>query len=122
LTAVWQASDGVDVDLSLIDPDAHRVSWLGAPTRAVISATNATSQHEEGLALRGGRPGEYLLEVSRGSGTGTVHGTVTVNVAGTQREIPFNLDGDRVTLGVIKITTVPRLVPLGPSTAFRIAE
>lgn len=110
VTATWRG-EGVDVDLSVIDPDAHRVSWLGAPTRAVISATNVVSVNEEGLSLRGGKPGEYLLEVSRGSGRGKVEGTVTVNLAGTTRQIPFALDGDRTVLGVLKITTVPRLVP-----------
>jgi Mg-chelatase subunit ChlD len=121
LTATWQGSD-VDVDLSLIDPDAHRISWLGAPTRAVITATNVTSHRQEGLALRGGKPGEYLLEVSRGDGSGSVQGTIVVNVAGTQRQIPFTLDADRTSVGIIKITMVSRLVPLSTSTAFRLGE
>jgi Mg-chelatase subunit ChlD len=112
LTATWQGSSSVDVDLSLIDPDAHRVSWLGAPTRAVITATNVTGYREEGLALRGSKPGEYLLEVTRGSGSGRVEGTVVVTVAGTQRQIPFVLDGDHSVLGVVKIAMVSRLVPL----------
>jgi hypothetical protein len=112
LTATWQGGSGVDVDLSLIDPDAHRVSWLGAPTRSVITATNVTSHREEGLALRGSKAGEYLLEVTRGGGSGRVEGTITVNVAGTQRQIPFVLDGDHSVLGVVKIAMVPRLVPL----------
>ncbi len=122
LTAHWQSNDSVDVDLSLIDPDAHRVSWLGAPTRAVISATTVTSQREEGLALRGGRPGEYLIEVSRGSGAGKVQGTIVIHAAGTQREIPFTLEGDRATVGVVRIATVPRLVPLSLPAALRMAE
>jgi tetratricopeptide (TPR) repeat protein len=112
VTATWRGGDGVDLDLSVIDPDAHRVSWLGAPTRAVISATNVVSTNEEGLALRGGKPGEYLLEVSRGRGAGTVEGTATVSLAGTRRQIPFVLDGNRKALAVLKISTVPRLVPL----------
>lgn len=112
VTATWRGGEGVDLDLSVIDPDAHRVSWLGAPTRAVITATNVVSTNEEGLALRGGKPGEYLLEVSRGSGVGRVEGTVTVSLAGTLRQIPFALESNRTALAVLRITTVPRLVPL----------
>jgi hypothetical protein len=41
LEAHWDG--GVDVDLSLLDTDGHRVSWLGAATRSVISAHDATS-------------------------------------------------------------------------------
>lgn len=112
LTASWSGSRDVDIDLALIDPDAHRVSWLGAPTRSVITATNVLSDREEGLALRGAKPGEYLLELTRGAGQGTVQGTLTVNVAGTTRQIPFTLDGERVTLGIAKIAMVSRLVPV----------
>jgi tetratricopeptide (TPR) repeat protein len=119
VTATWKGSDDVDVDISLIDPDAHRVSWLGAPTRAVISATTATSYLGEGLALRGAKPGEYVLEVSRGSGSGTVQGVVVVNIGGVQRHVPFVLSGERATLGIIKITMVPRLVPIADATPFR---
>lgn len=111
VTATWSGGSDVDLDLSLIDPDAHRVSWLGAPTRAIISATTVTSPREEGLALRGGKPGEYLLELSRGRGSGRVQGTVTVHVAGVERSIPFSFDGERSTLGVIKIRSISRLVP-----------
>jgi len=118
----WQGADEVDLDVAFIDPDAHRVSWLGAPTRAVITATTVTSQKEEGLALRGGKPGEYLLEVVRSQGKSTVNGTAIVHVAGTERTISFTLDGDRAILGVVKLDTVSKLVPLSPSTAFRIAE
>jgi tetratricopeptide (TPR) repeat protein len=112
VSASWNGGDGVDLDLGLIDPDAYRVSWLGAPTRAVISATNVVSTKEEELALRGGKPGEYVLEVSRMRGVGKVEGMIHVNVAGTQRQIPFSLTDDRAVLAVLRITTAPRLVPI----------
>ncbi|HEY5955158.1 MAG TPA: VIT domain-containing protein [Polyangiaceae bacterium] len=111
VNATWQGASEVDVDLSMIDPDGHRVSWLGAPTRSVITATNVTSSHEEGLGLRGGKPGEYLLEVTRGRGAGRVEGTANVRVAGVERPLKFVLEGDRVSIGIAKITMVSRLVP-----------
>jgi tetratricopeptide (TPR) repeat protein len=111
VSATWNQSN-VDLDLSLIDPDAHRVSWLGAPTRSVITATNVVSNREEGLALRNAKPGEYLIEIVRGEGEGTVQGTLTVSVAGTTRQIPFTFDGDRLILGIARLSVVSRLVPL----------
>jgi uncharacterized protein YfaP (DUF2135 family) len=104
--------DDVDVDLSLLHPDGHRVSWLGAPTRSVITATDVTSTRREGLALRGARPGEYVIEVVRGSGSGRVSGTVTVKVAGAQQKIPFDLDDDRRAVGIAKLWMQSRLVPV----------
>jgi hypothetical protein len=112
LDATFASESGVDVDLSLIDPSGHRISWLGAPTRSVISAAHVTSVREEGLGLRGAKPGEYVLELTRGGGEGAARGTVLVRVAGTQLQIPFKLDGERAALGVIKIAMVPKLVPI----------
>ncbi len=111
LEATW-SSGGHDLDLALLHPDGHRVSWLGAPTRSVITATDVTSNSREGLALRGGQPGEYVIEVVRAQGSGPVSGTVQVTAAGTKQSIPFTLDGNRVTLGVAKIRMQSRLVPL----------
>ncbi|HSU41070.1 MAG TPA: hypothetical protein VLJ38_15940, partial [Polyangiaceae bacterium] len=108
--ASW--GDDVDLDFALVDPDGHRVSWLGAPTRGVITARDVTSHGEEALALSGGRPGEYALEVVRSSGDGVVRGELTVTAAGTTRRVPFSLDGARARLGVVKISMHSRLVPL----------
>ncbi|MGC4069362.1 MAG: hypothetical protein QM784_32875 [Polyangiaceae bacterium] len=114
ISATWNQGD-VDLDLSLIDPDAHRASWLGAPTRSVITATNVVSNREEGLAMRNAKPGEYLIGIVRGAGEGTAQGTLTVSVAGTTRQIPFSFDGDRLILGIVRLSLVSRLVPLsGP--------
>jgi hypothetical protein len=111
LEAEWSGGD-CDVDLALITPDGHRVSWLGAPTREVISAVDVTRRDREGLALRGAAPGEYVIEIVRGSGRGSVTGEVTVHAADTQRKVPFTLDGDRVVVGLARITQAERLVPL----------
>jgi Mg-chelatase subunit ChlD len=110
--ATW--SDGVDLDLALLHPDGHRVSWLGAPTRELISARDVLDRGREGLALTGAKPGEYVVEIVRSAGgTGPVRGELTVFAAGETRRIPFTLDGERLTVALAEIKMVPRLVPLG---------
>ncbi len=110
--AKW--SGDADLDVALIHPDGHRVSWLGAPTRSVITATDVQSRSQEGLALRGAKTGEYVIEIVRAGGAtgGPVRGDVTVTIAGTRKVIPFNLDGTRKTIGVAKIRMQSRLVPV----------
>jgi hypothetical protein len=110
LEASWNG--GPDLDLSLLDTDGHRVSWLGAATRSVISARDATSTSREGLALRGAAPGEYVIELARGTGSGGATGELVVSIAGSVRRIPFNFDGDRKAIALLSITMQPRLVPL----------
>jgi hypothetical protein len=110
LEANWNG--GPDLDLSLVDTDGHRVSWLGAATRSVISARDATSTSREGLALRGAAPGEYVIELTRGGGSGGATGELVVTIAGSVRRIPFNFDGDRKAIALLRITMQPRLVPL----------
>ncbi len=111
LEATWDG--GADLDLALIHPEGHRVSWLGAPTRSVITARDVVSTTTEGLSLRGAKPGEYAIEVVRASGTeGQVRGSLKVTAAGTTQSIPFVLDGSRLMLGTVRITMQERLVPL----------
>jgi hypothetical protein len=109
IEARW--TEGTDIDLALLHPDGHRISWLGAPTKSIITATDVTSTAREGLALRNAKPGEYVIEVTRQHGSGPVSGTVTVTVAGTKRELPFRLDQERLALGVAAVKTSSRLVP-----------
>jgi hypothetical protein len=109
--ATW--SDDVDLDLAILHPDGQRVSWLGAPTRELISARDVLAHDREGLALAGAKPGEYALEIVRsGSYSGPVRGELTVFAAGETRRIPFTLDGQRLTIAFAEIKMVPRLVPL----------
>jgi hypothetical protein len=110
LEASW--GGGPDLDISLLDVDGHRISWLGAGTRSVISARDATSSSHEGLALRGAAPGDYVVELTRGAGGGSANGELVVTVAGSQRRIPFSFDGDRKAVALLRITMQPRLVPL----------
>ncbi len=111
LEASWDS--GVDLDLSLIDAEGHRISWLGAPTKAVIAARDVISLNHEGLSLRGGKPGEYVVEIARASGLGSARGDLTITAAGTTRRVPFSLSSDRATLALVKISTREKLVPLG---------
>lgn len=110
IEATWSGSS--DLDLALLDTDGARISWLGAPTRAVIMARDVTTRGREGLAVRGAMPGEYVIEVVRSDGDGPVTGEVTVTVAGLTRRIPFQLSGTRATIGVAGIRMQSRLVPL----------
>jgi hypothetical protein len=109
--ATWDG--GEDLDVSMLSPDSDRISWLGAPTHAVISARDVTSRIHEALALRGGAPGEYVFEITRsGARGGVVHGTMDITAAGDHRTVPFVLEGQRVRIALARITTKPRLVPL----------
>lgn len=110
IEADW--SGGSDLDLALIDPDGHRISWLGAPTRALISARDVTSRSREALAVSGGKPGEYALELVRVGGGDHARGELTITVAGTTRRIPFTLDGNRTKVAIARIGMRSKLVPL----------
>ncbi len=111
LEATWTGT-AQDLDLGLVTPDGHRVSWLGAPTREVITAVDVTSERRDALALRGAASGEYVVEIVRGRGDGPVSGEVTVRVAGAQRKIPFTLSGARTAVAIVQVTQESRLVPL----------
>jgi hypothetical protein len=111
--ATWQGAEH-DLDLVILHPEGYRVSWLGAPTRAVISATDVLSVHREGLALRGAEAGQYAIEVVRSSATpGPVRGSLSLRVGKTERTIPFVLEGERLRVATAKIRLEGRLVPVG---------
>ncbi len=105
-------SEGADLDIALITPDGQRVSWLGAPTRQVITARDVTSRSSEGLAVRNAPAGSYVIELVRVSGSGPVHGELSLTVADLRRKVPFTLRDDRTVAGIATITVVPKLVPL----------
>jgi len=107
----WGGGD--DLDLAMLPPDGYRVSWLGAPTKALITARDVQSTSHEGLALSGAAPGDYVIEITRPGGhRGIVRGSVDLTVAGERRTIPFVLDGTSTRIALAKITTKSRLVPL----------
>jgi Mg-chelatase subunit ChlD len=110
--ASWQGAEH-DLDLVLLHPHGFRVSWLGAPTRAVISASDVLSVHREGLALRGADAGQYAIEVVRSSRTtGPVHGSLQLFVGKTERTVPFVLEGARLRVATAQMRLVSRLVPI----------
>jgi tetratricopeptide (TPR) repeat protein len=110
--ATWVDSES-DLDLALLHPDGERVSWLGAPTREIISARDVRSHDREGLALNGAKTGQYVIEIVRSSpDTSPVHGELTVFAAGETRRIPFTLEGQRLTVALAEIKMLPRLIPL----------
>lgn len=118
ITATWQG--GADLDLALVHPKGHRVSWLGAPTRAIISAADVNSLRRESLGLLGSPAGEYAIEVVRSLPRGAevagvsqppISGELTVNAAGTVRKIPFTLVGNRAVVGTVRVSFRSQLVP-----------
>ncbi|MSP26544.1 MAG: hypothetical protein EXR75_15630, partial [Myxococcales bacterium] len=110
LELTWQG--GGDLDLALINQDGRRISWLGAGTKELIHALDATHSAQETLSVQGTLAGEYLIEIVRARGEGRAHGTLTVTGPGAlHRRIPFTLDGARMTLGTVRIAWQRRLVP-----------
>jgi hypothetical protein len=110
--ATWQGTEH-DVDVVILNPEGYRVSWLGAPTRAVISANDVLSVQREGLALRGAPPGQYAIEVTRSSSApGPIHGTLQLQIANTQREVPFVIDHERARVATVTLRNEARLVPI----------
>lgn len=111
LEANWDGGD--DLDLAMLHQEG-RMSWLGAPTKAVITARDVESTSREGLAVRGGSVGDYVVEITRPAGhSGVVRGTVDISApGGDRRSVPFVLEGERVRVALVKVTARSRLVPL----------
>jgi hypothetical protein len=111
LEARWDGGD--DLDLAMLHQEG-RMSWLGAPTKAVITARDVQSTSREALALRGGSVGDYVVEITRPAGhSGTIRGTVDISApGGDHRSVPFTLDGERVRIALVKVTARSKLVPL----------
>jgi hypothetical protein len=111
LTASWEGG-GQDLDVALIHPDGHRVSWLGAPTKVLITAKYVNSTSREELGLLGAKAGEYVVEVVRGSGEGRVTGNLQMKIAGDVRVQAFTLEPgqDRLSLASFRVRWQSRLV------------
>jgi len=108
--AMW--SGDADIDIAFITPEGQRVSWLGAPTRQVISARNVTSRRTEGIALRNAPAGNYVIQLVRVSGAGPISGELSLTVVNSKRTLPFTLRDERTVVGVASIKTVAKLVPV----------
>jgi hypothetical protein len=110
--ASWQGAEH-DVDVAILNPEGYRISWLGAPTRAVITANDVLSVHREGLALRGAPPGQYAIEVTRSSSAkGAIRGNLLLSIANSERNVPFVIEGERTRVATVTLRNEARLVPL----------
>lgn len=116
ITAEWSGT--ADLDVALIDAQGKRTSWLGGPSKALISARDATGLRSETLALAGLPQGSYLLEVTRAhsleearNGGDPVRGEVTIRLAGEVRKVPFTITGARAEVGTVRVFFTSRLVP-----------
>jgi len=112
VVATWQGAAD-DLDIVILHPEGYRVSWLGAPTRAVITASDVLGLSREGLGLRGAAPGQYAIELVRSSLTkGAVRGSLRVQAPGSERNVPFVLEGERLRVATVTLERKSRLVPL----------
>ncbi len=106
VSAHWDG--GADLDLSLVTPDATRVSWMGGRGDAVVQ--DATREDREELAIKSLKRGNYLIEVTRAApSTDVIKGTLEISVLGTKKSLPFELRGDHATVGRIAISLEERL-------------
>ncbi|WP_438033515.1 VIT domain-containing protein [Sorangium sp. So ce204] len=124
LSAEW--TGGADLDLSLIDAQGRRVSWMGTTLPSVgVRSRDATSTRSESLALRSLPKGSYVVEIARASAEegagasspgasapGPIRGELTLRLAGETRKVPFTLDGARLELGTVRVFFTSRLVPV----------
>ncbi|WP_437527667.1 VIT domain-containing protein [Sorangium sp. So ce726] len=122
LSAEW--TGGADLDLSVIDAQGRRVSWMGATLPSVgVRSRDATSTRTESVALRSLPKGSYIVEIARASAeegasnpgasaSGPVRGELTLRLAGETRKVPFTLEGARLELGTVRVFFTSRLVPV----------
>ncbi len=123
LTATWDG--GADLDLSLIDAQGKRTSWLGSSTRATVSAVGVNSTSGETLGLAGLPQGNYLLEVARASGRDTgspAGGTITLRLNGEVRTVNFRLTGRARRVGTLRVFFTSRLEPVDGSGGSGVAR
>ncbi len=113
VTAEW--TGGEDLDISIIDAQGRRTSWMGTPLKnTVVSARDVTSGAREQLAVANLPAGSYVVEVSRAAGGDSgapVHGDVTLKLGKETRKVAFNLTSARAEVGTVRVFFTSRLVP-----------
>ena len=113
VTAEW--TGGEDLDISIIDAQGRRTSWMGTPLKnAIVSARDVTSNSRESLAVANLPSGNYVVEVSRAAGGDSgapVHGDVTLKLGKETRKVAFNLTSARAEVGTVRVFFTSRLVP-----------
>jgi Mg-chelatase subunit ChlD len=116
VTARW--SGGSDLDLALVDKNGRRISWLGSTVKTILpSSKDVASTSTETLAVAGLPGGNYVVEVVRSDATGSrapIAGELVFSLPGGEsRVVPFQLAGERVEVGTIRVFFASRLVPVG---------
>jgi hypothetical protein len=116
VTARW--SGGSDLDVALVDKNGRRFSWLGTTVRTILpSSKDVASASTETLAVAGLPAGNYVVEVVRADAIGQrrpIAGELTFNLPGGEsRVVPFQLAGERVEVGTVRVFFSSRLVPVG---------
>ena len=103
-------STGADLDLSIVSGLGRRISWHGG--RTDLAVDGAVSTTGETLAVKKLKKGSYRVEVVRPAGApaGILRGTVEIVVLGQRRTLPFELTGDRTTVGDVKVRLESSLV------------
>lgn len=99
---------GADLDLVVVDPKGSRLSWL-SPTG--VRASDAYSTTSETLAVPWAGAGGWTIEVTRANSDTPASGTVTVQLLGETRTLPFTLQGNRAFVGRVNVGWSSRLVP-----------
>ncbi|MEZ4366817.1 MAG: hypothetical protein R2939_11080 [Kofleriaceae bacterium] len=116
--ATWQ--DGGELDLSIVTGSGRRWSWQGG--RSGLAVDGALDRATEVLAVRKLPRGSYRIAVRRPAGApaGIARGTVEIVALGERRTLPFELVGERVVVGDVKVRLESQLVPYqGPTPSVR---
>jgi hypothetical protein len=116
IAARW--SGGTDLDVALVDKNGRRFSWLGTTVKTILaSSKDVASTSTETLAVAGLPAGNYVVEVVRADASGQrapVAGELTFTLPGGEsRVVPFQLAGERVEVGTVRVFFSSRLVPMG---------
>ena len=111
LEATWSSPQ--DLDLTIVNSQGQRISWMGGRTNVV--GETAWAPGREKLGLRWTPVGTYFIEVSRTDPADTtpVTGQISVRMLRERRTIPFTLVGQQARVGSVRVRRESRLVPAG---------
>jgi tetratricopeptide (TPR) repeat protein len=107
IDADWD--EAVDLDVSIVNAQGTRLSWMGG--RTSVEGEDASAAGRERLGLRSAPTGTYYVEVNR---TGQedmrpVRGELRIRVLGQSRTVAFVLRGAHATVARVRVTRESRL-------------
>jgi hypothetical protein len=108
--ATWDPGAGADLDLAVVDPSGHRLSWASPASN--VRATDCTSLSHEALAVSSLATGPFVVEIARASAgdeTRAVTGTLRITSLGHTQVVPFVLSGDRTQAARVDVRLDSRL-------------